>query len=166
MSFERPLRLLSTFSALGVEIDVQTFDARFLIQKRAYFLQEFGVDLGYVFGMYIHGPYSPVLTRDAYNLQDLEYTPEEIKSVSIKTDAIDRTKGFMKDVDEMISGSKGKIYWLELLASLHFLSKYGYQKVKDLEEARNQTKLASFGSDIDTGFSLLQRHKLIQVKKH
>lgn len=161
MSFERPLHLLSTFSKLGLEINVQTFDTRFFIQKNAYFLQEFGADLGYAFGMYIRGPYSPALARDAYTLQELEYTSEEIKSVSVNTDAIDRMRAFIEDVDQLISSNKGRQYWLELLASLHFLCKYGYPKITDLEDAKSRSKLAYFGNDIKTAFLILKKHKLI-----
>ena len=161
MGFERPFRLQATFHALDLEIDVQTFDTRFLIQKNGYFLQEFGADLGYAFGMYIRGPYSPVLARDAYALQDLEYESEEIESVSVSTEVRARMRGFMEEVDQLVSTSKGRQYWLELLASLHFLCKYGYPKIKNLEDAKRQSKLARFGNDIETAFSVLRRHNLI-----
>ena len=161
MSFERPLHLLATFSTLGLEIDVQTFDTRFFIQKNWYFLQEFGADLGYAFGMYIRGPYSPALARAAYALQDLEYESEEIESVSVNTDAIGRMRAFMRDIDQLISRTKGRRYWLELLASLHFLCKYGYPKIKNLEDARSRSKLARFENDIETAFRILEEHRLI-----
>lgn len=161
MNFERPLRLLATFSALELEINVQTFDARFFIQKNGYFLQEFGADLGYRFGMYISGPYSPALARDAYTLQDLEYDREETESVSVNTEACERMRAFMEDVDQLVSINKGKQNWLELLASFHFLYKYGYPKITSLEDARSRSKLAPFGEDIKTAFHVLKRHKLI-----
>jgi uncharacterized protein YwgA len=161
MSFERPLRLLATFSALELEINVQIFDTRFFIQKNGYLLQEFGADLGYTFGMYIHGPYSPALARDAYTLQDLEYDRQEIESVYVNTRACERMRAFMEDVDQLISIKEDRKYWLELLASLHFLCKYSYPKVKDLEDAQSQSKIAHFGNDIKQAFRLLRKHDLI-----
>ena len=161
MSFEHPLRLLATFSALELEINVQTFETRFFVQKNGYFLQEFGANLEYAFGMYIHGPYSSALARDAYTLQDLEYEREEIKSVSVNTNACERMRAFMENVNQLVSSNKDRQYWLELLASLHFLCKYGYPKITSLEDARSRSKLAPFGKDIKTAFHVLKRHKLI-----
>ena len=161
MSFERPLSLLATFNALELEINVQTFDTRFFIQKNAYFLQEFGTDLGYEFGMYVHGPYSPALARNAYALQDLEYEADEIRSVTVNTEVGTRMRAFIEDVDQLISRNKGRKYWLELFASLHFLCKYAYPKIKNLEDAKSRSKLARFGSDIETAFRILQKHNLI-----
>ena len=161
MSFERPLHLLATFSALELEINVQTFDTRFLIQKNGYFLQEFGADLRYAFGMYMYGPYSPALARDAYALQDFECEREEIESVSVNTDAINRMRAFTEDVDQLVSGNKDRGYWLELFASLHFLCKHSYPKIRNLEDAASHSKLARFGNDVKTAFSILRKHNLI-----
>lgn len=161
MSFERARYLLSTFSALGEEIDVQTFNSRFFIQKYGYFLQEFGADLGYAFGMYIHGPYSTDLTRDAYALQQIEYTDEEIESVSVDTDAIEDLQALIEEVDELVSGNRSKQYWFELFANLHFLCKHGYPKIETLEEAKSNRKLAHYGLDLVKGFEILQEHNLI-----
>ena len=161
MSFERSLHLLATFSALELEINVQTFDTRLLIQKNGYFLQEFGADLGYAFGMYMYGPYSPALARDAYALQDFEYEREEIESVSVNTNANHRMRVFTEDVDQLVSGNKDKGYWLELLASLHFLCKYGYPKISNLEDAKSHSKLARSGNDVKTAFRILRKHNLV-----
>ena len=161
MSFERARYLLSTFSALGEEIDVQTFNSRFFIQKYGYFLQEFGANLGYAFGMYIHGPYSPGLTRDAYALQQIEYTDEEIESGSVDIDAIENLQTLIEEVDELVSGNRSKQYWFELFASLHFLCKHGYPKIETLEDARNNRKLAHYGDDLVRGFKILQEYNLL-----
>lgn len=163
MGSESALHLLSAFSRLGLEISVQTFESRFLIQKNAYFLREFGEDLGYVFGMYISGPYSSALTRDAYSLQDIEYKEEEVNLVSVNTEAIGNMKRFLEDIDQVVPGSKGKKYWLELLASLHFICKYGYRKVKTVNDAKSQSKLAPFGDDVEKAFEILKKHNLIQA---
>lgn len=161
MSFERAKYLLSTFSALEEEIDVQTFVSRFFIQKYGYFLQEFGADLGYAFGMYIHGPYSPDLTRDAYALQQIEYTDEEIESVSVNTDAIEELQTLIEEVDDLVSVNKSKQYWFELFASLHFLCKHGYPKIEGLEDAKSNRKLARYGDDLVKGFEILEEHNLV-----
>ncbi|MFZ2196989.1 MAG: hypothetical protein WAV13_04585, partial [Thermodesulfovibrionales bacterium] len=48
---------------------IDNFDNRLILQKRFYLLQKFGVDLGYRYNWYAHGPYCPTLTEDAYRLQ-------------------------------------------------------------------------------------------------
>jgi len=57
----------------------ENFDNRFRIQKYVFLAEYFGLHLDYVFSMYIHGPYSPDLTNDYYELaQDGFEHPEEL----------------------------------------------------------------------------------------
>jgi len=51
---------------MNEQIDLCSLDTRVILQKKVYFLQEFGCKLGYNFGWYLKGPYSTDLTRDAY----------------------------------------------------------------------------------------------------
>jgi Uncharacterized conserved protein len=46
-------------------------DTRIRIQKVVYFLKRLGLDLGYEFTLYYHGPYSPTLANDYYLLARL-----------------------------------------------------------------------------------------------
>src|SRR5438093_6033861 len=46
-----------------------SFSERLILQKTVYLLKEgFGIPLPYEFNWYVHGPYSPRLARDAYEL--------------------------------------------------------------------------------------------------
>src|SRR5262245_4220988 len=60
------LKLL--LDSIGVPADVGKLEGRKLIQKAVYLGQRAGVDLGYRFGWYLMGPYSPDLARDYYVL--------------------------------------------------------------------------------------------------
>src|SRR5205809_136660 len=55
---------------LGVSPGIDTLDDRKRVQKAVYLGQRAGVDLGYRFGWYLLGPYSPALTRDYYSLAE------------------------------------------------------------------------------------------------
>ena len=161
MSSERNLQLLATFHAIGLDIDVQTFENRLLIQKSVYFLEQFDADLGYTFGMYIRGPYSPTLARDAYTLQELDYSPDEIKAVHINSNVRSKMRAFMDSIDKLVDNKKNRQYWLELLASLHFLFKHSYPRIKTFKEAKNTYKLAPFGDDVRIAFGILEKHCLL-----
>ena len=43
---------------------IDTFMDRLIMQKAVYLAQAAGVNLGYYYHWYLHGPYSPSLTRD------------------------------------------------------------------------------------------------------
>lgn len=59
-------KLIACLRELGVKIDIRLFEDRVLAQKIACLLQLKGIDLGYDFGLYVRGPYSPALTQDLY----------------------------------------------------------------------------------------------------
>jgi uncharacterized protein YwgA len=115
---------------LGVPEKIETVRDRKRVQKAIYVGQLSGVDLGYRFGWYLMGPYSPALTRDYYDLDeaigegDKEYEGVELKA-PIRT--------HLSQIKSLFSvPSKVKLCqedWLELLSSVHFLRKVsGYDK--------------------------------------
>ncbi|MEI6796783.1 MAG: hypothetical protein WCK39_07945 [Methanomassiliicoccales archaeon] len=54
------------------------FEDKLLIQKIVYLLSLQGLELGYPYGLYFRGPYSPALTRDIYDHgQELRYLESE-----------------------------------------------------------------------------------------
>lgn len=57
--------------------DNDGFRARFRIQKCAFMAQQLGLDMGYSFNSYKHGPYSPTLAQDYYKLKDKESRPDQ-----------------------------------------------------------------------------------------
>ncbi|MBC7112712.1 MAG: hypothetical protein H5T34_01600 [Candidatus Methanomethyliales bacterium] len=48
--------------------DERGFLSRLKLQKLVFLARYFGLDMGYSFSLYIHGPYSPDLARDYYSL--------------------------------------------------------------------------------------------------
>ena len=59
------LHRIGHFEPLHFEAD---FNERLILQKTIYLMQSFNLFIGYHFNWYIRGPYSPVLTKDAFKL--------------------------------------------------------------------------------------------------
>lgn len=110
----------------GLRLD--TLVERKIVQKKTYFLQQFGLDLGYSFGFYVYGPYSPELTEDAYFLKRLmERAPTAIEEPKLSEEelkALDRTKELI--AKWKVDDAEKTAYNLELLSSMHFLWKFSY----------------------------------------
>jgi uncharacterized protein YwgA len=106
---------------LGVLSDIDTVDERKRIQKSIYLGQVAGVDLGYHFGWYLKGPYSPELTKDYYDLDealidgDLEYQKKELKG-QLK----EKLHAIQPIINPPCDIPLSQEDWLELLASVHY----------------------------------------------
>lgn len=113
---------------LGVPINLQTFSNRLNVQKKVYLAQIAAIDLGYRYGWYIRGPYSPSLTQDAFTLKDeIASGDTEYKGFQLApkvTKALDHAKKLW-EMPQNFAGSNDD--WLELLASLHYLRHIAYR---------------------------------------
>jgi len=97
---------------------MQTFSERKRVQKLVYLMKSFGIQLDYSFGWYLHGPYSPDLTRELYDNSQQAVASAEIRMNPLETKRLDSLKDFLK---EDIESSDS----LELLVSLHYLLSTG-----------------------------------------
>jgi len=124
MVTERYLKLVRSFGQMNEEIDLCSLDTRVVLQKKVYFLQEFGCKLGYSFGWYLKGPYSTDLTRDAYQVKGLESMLGSA-DFGINLDDVQepaaKLKSFLTDIRQLVDENRAEDYWLELAGSLHFL---------------------------------------------
>lgn len=107
------------FQALGISKD--TFDDRLLSQKKMFLLQEMGVNLGYTYNWYVHGPYSPDLTT--YIFQKLDVLKEEDFSEYRFSEPVqgkvDTVNAFATKKPELLSVCA----WYELLASVLYIQR-------------------------------------------
>lgn len=111
---------------VGGEVRVDTFRDRLVVQKKFYLGQLTGLDLGYRFAWYLHGPYCRQLTADIFRLKEqLDSGDHAYEGAQLGVEArrrLDRAReiweGRPADIDEDD--------WLELLASLHYLKHIAY----------------------------------------
>jgi uncharacterized protein YwgA len=97
-----------------------TFPERLKLQKTVYLLQAFGIYLGYPFNWYLYGPYSPQLTRDAFEVTPRLGRFEPLRFTDRETER--RFQQFLAFLGDRKDDPK----WLELVASLHMLARiYG-----------------------------------------
>lgn len=116
---EKFVALKLILNHLGVGHEINTVEQRMETQKAIYLAQSMGVELGYSYGWYLKGPYSPSLTRDYY---ELDATAEEdfAQGRNLKgrvRDILDRLAELIDDRPAQLS----RAHWLELLASIRYL---------------------------------------------
>jgi uncharacterized protein YwgA len=124
------ISLKLTLNALDFPLRLETFGERMALQKVIYLCQVAGIHLGYRYNWYLRGPYSPDLTRDAFDLnakQQLE--SDEIVGWNLDEQSILRLKRLRplwasKTADDRPG-------WLELLASVLFLKRSYDGRSKD-----------------------------------
>lgn len=165
---DRRRRLLSALQELGKKVDLSSLGSRVVFQKTVYFLQEFGIELGYDFGWYVLGPYSTSLARDAFEIDTIQQALVSIKGFLDPSHEVSKTmKGFFKDLDEISSETKPKEYWYELLSSLHFLHNKATPKAESKHEAMvrlSTLKPDKFDpKDTETAWGLLSKYELVSA---
>jgi len=144
MTIERHKKIISIFREIDFRLNITSFDDKLIAQKVICLLELKGLNLGYTYGLYVRGPYSPDLTKDLYEFQD-EF--QEFKTKSLLNNQEKQTV----DVLSRIFGLKP--VQLEIGATYGFYSLWeGY----DPQEAQRRVKrLKPFYSEaqIATGIS-------------
>jgi uncharacterized protein YwgA len=100
---------VNTLEKSGIhKFNLDDFISRLRLQKYVYLARFFGFDLGYVYNLYLRGPYSPGLAEDYYRLK------EKGERADLLIPAINFDK-FAKLV-------RGKDHrWLEIASTIHFI---------------------------------------------
>jgi len=112
---DRALVLSVMLKRIG-NFDLSIFEGRLVLQKTIYLLQSFGLYLGYKFSWYIHGPYCPELTKDAFELLPIY---SKIPVIDFGNSDIER---LLRKYLEFLGNRKNEADWLEQLACTHFLN--------------------------------------------
>lgn len=109
-------------SEMGIPDTIETVDDRKRVQKSVYIAQLSGLDLGYRFGWYLMGPYSPELTKDYYNLAEAVASDDHsYKDVDLLPGIKDRLHELKSLLAPPVDISLNQEQWLELVASYHYL---------------------------------------------
>lgn len=138
-------------------LNINTFEQRKILQKTIYILREMGVKIRYTYNWYIHGPYSPQLADDAYEIQfNQGYHNDEIEGYCFKGEVkeiIERFKKLFKDREKDDE-------WLELIGSLLFLRNYhdlDDEKLKTLLLTRKE-KFSKKPELVDEAIQIINKH--------
>jgi uncharacterized protein YwgA len=115
----RQIGLKLAMDCLDLEVEVDEFNDRLILQKATYLAQAAGVHLGYFYRWYLRGPYSPAVADDGFALN------REIKSDCDDSQSWELDEVSSKRLSEIkkLIGRKNpqRARKLELLASVHFL---------------------------------------------
>ncbi len=103
---------------------MSNFEDRLKLQKYVYLLQAFGIYLDYRFNWYIHGPYSPGLARDGFELDKIFPNVPDVRFATAKNEKL------FFEFQKFLGKQKEDTEWLEMIASIHFLKKMYPQKTK------------------------------------
>lgn len=119
----RLIALKLVLDELGIPADISTLDDRKKVQKTVYLGQISGLELGYRFGWYLLGPYSPDLTRDYYSLASSMEADDPVSGHVLRPEAKAKLQRVRPLTDVPPGIELEQEDWLELLASLHYLRK-------------------------------------------
>lgn len=135
-------KLEQSLNILGIDPNTDSFSNRKRLQKITYLLEKSGVDFGFEFSWYLHGPYSPSLTRVLYKEEQ-----EKERNMSISKDE----KKQILTIKQLLGNDLKSSDTLELIASLHYLISLGrLQKKSDEEIYELFRELKPFFSERDT----------------
>jgi hypothetical protein len=116
------IRLKLFLDKLGMPSQIKSLEDRIAIQKAVYIGQKAGVDLAYSYGWYVHGPYSPELTKDYFALDnDLALGDNEYENYDLLDDMSTALERVRPILDPPSEAELSRTEWLELVASVLFL---------------------------------------------
>jgi len=116
----RQIGLKLAMDRLGLDVKVETFDDRLILQKAIYLAQAVGANLGYYYRWYLRGPYCPAVAEDGFAIE-AELSQGMDKARNWALDAGSAAKlGRIRGITDVTPREK-LARKLELLASVHFL---------------------------------------------
>jgi uncharacterized protein YwgA len=137
-----------TIEGLGLEFQIKTFQDRLIMQKAIYLAQAKGINLGYYYHWYLHGPYSPSLTRDEFAIaMYISADLDESKGWKLDNTSSQRLRKLRGLLTEPKRDEQARK--LELLASVHFL--IDRRQVSRIDTKQITTTLKRFKKNFSEG---------------
>ncbi len=130
--------------SLELPFKIDSFQDRLIMQKTVYLAQAAGIHLGYFYHWYLHGPYSPSLTRDEFSIaMDISADMDESKRWKLDDVSLQR----LKEIQPVFMGqNREKLAKnLELLASVHFL--IDRKQISKIDTGKITATLKQFDKD-------------------
>lgn len=132
---------------------LESINDRILLQKKVYLAQDIGLPLGYGYSWYIHGPYSTDLTAVAYQI--IPEGDTAIENHSLKepfASMITKVNSLENAIDEQ-KLTISVVQWYELIASIAYWYKRGYNTEKMAVDKIKATKPQFTEEQIKAGYS-------------
>lgn len=133
------LILKRIFESLGIQPTMGGVDDRKLKQKAVYLCQIMGLDLGYRYGWYLMGPYSPGLAKDYYALAEIAQDNDDARQLNQNTMALLANVQNLID-DQYRPPNMDREGWFELLASWHYLTRVNGRTEQQARQTIQQQK--------------------------
>ncbi len=131
-------KVIACFKEMGVHPNLGDFSSRLVMQKTVYLLEKMGVNLGYSYGLYVHGPYSPALTRALYGHKDQVQSLENPAPLG---------EAERKAALKILNATNLKPSQLEIAATLAFFRQE--QKMTEDDAVRKLKEIKPFYSDVE-----------------
>lgn len=119
---------LSMFSdLLGFNVNMNSFKSRLELQKMIYLLQVNGINLGYKYNWYLHGPYCSDLAKVGFEYEEeilisKNFRIEKDKWIGLIDEEVKlRIQNINRWIMDNKPDSMEKVDWIELLTSIHFI---------------------------------------------
>ena len=154
------IKLKLLLNKLGIPADISTLNNRKRVQKAVYIGQVAGMELGYSYGWYLMGPYSPELTKEYFNLRNVIYGgDEEYLQYKLKkpfSEKLEKIIDLMNPPEEL---SLAQEDWLEIVASVLYLANLG-KNIDGIKNvlSRDKKHLLIYA---DTAYNHLKQHNLV-----
>ena len=137
----RLVNLQVVLNELGVSTNIDTLDERVTFQKAIYLAQAVGVPLRYRYSWYIKGPYSKDLTRDYYALHEFPQNDAGPATQPVIKEPFASALNKLKDLmSPPTTVDLDQTDWLELLASVHYLTTTAGLNENDARDRLNGQK--------------------------
>ena len=142
VEYDSLLKVLRSFG----EINLDYFSERLRLQKLGYLAQKLGVNEGYSFSWYIHGPYSSSLTS-------VLFAGDEMGIFEKDVELSDKEKNVANLLRSLLEGEVNDPNFLELYASIWYLmpkGEFSEKEKKSIMDIMCKEKSQFSGPEIKT----------------
>lgn len=161
MMDNKQLALKVMLDVLGESSDISTVNDRLRVQKAVYLAQVMGINLGYHYSWYVKGPYSPGLTQDYYRVSEaIAGGDESHANRTLNAGLLNLAPRIRAAIAKPEDIQEPREWWLEALASLHFLLRISGYSVDKAREYLSQVK-PHLNNIFDRALVHLRQHGLV-----
>lgn len=136
------------------DFNLNSFENRLKLQKIIFLMRSHDLDLGYNYNLYMRGPYSVSLTRDAFLIEDWNIIEETIFT---DQDTEERFTTFINKITPYKNNTK----WLEIASTLLLIKSLKDPNDKQLIKECNEIKKDYTIKDIELVLNEMKKEGFI-----